>query len=117
MRKPDSGPFHMALAAANSLGPPQAGKISVPVFSHGSLEVEYYAPQEFDTQQPHSRDEVYVVAQGDGVFHDGETRESVTAGSMIFVPAGREHRFEDFSADFGVWVVFYGPEGGESLKP
>jgi hypothetical protein len=24
-----------------------------------------------------------------------------------------EHRFESFSADFGTWVVFDGPKGGE----
>ena len=27
--------------------------------------------------------------------------------------AGVEHRFENFSDDFAVWVFFYGPEGGE----
>jgi hypothetical protein len=24
-----------------------------------------------------------------------------------------EHRFEDFSDDLAVWVIFYGPDGGE----
>jgi uncharacterized RmlC-like cupin family protein len=38
---------------------------------------------------------------------------SAAAGSFIFVPAGRIHRFENFSSDLTVWVVFYGPEGGE----
>jgi hypothetical protein len=23
------------------------------------------------------------------------------------------HRFENFTDDFGTWVIFYGPEGGE----
>jgi len=32
---------------------------------------------------------------------------------MLFVPAGVEHRFENFSDDFATWVIFYGPEGGE----
>lgn len=27
--------------------------------------------------------------------------------------AAAVHLFEDFSADFGTWVVFYGPNGGE----
>ena len=35
---------------------------------------------------------------------------------MIWVPAGAEHRFEDFSDDLAVWVVFYGPEGGETPR-
>jgi hypothetical protein len=24
-----------------------------------------------------------------------------------------EHYFENFSDDFAVWVIFYGPDGGE----
>ena len=35
------------------------------------------------------------------------------AGDVLFVPAGMEHRFENFSDDFATWVVFYGKEGGE----
>jgi hypothetical protein len=30
-----------------------------------------------------------------------------------FSPAGVPHLFEDFTDDFGTWVIFYGPEGGE----
>ena len=54
-----------------------------------------------------------VVARGIGVFFDGETRRPVQPGTFLFVPAGRPHHFEDFTADFAVWVFFYGPEGGE----
>ena len=32
----------------------------------------------------------------------------------VVVPAGAVHRFVDFTDDFGTWVVFYGPEGGEA---
>jgi hypothetical protein len=31
----------------------------------------------------------------------------------MFVAAGTEHYFEDFTEDLAVWVVFYGPDGGE----
>ncbi|MDQ3378133.1 MAG: cupin domain-containing protein, partial [Actinomycetota bacterium] len=34
-------------------------------------------------------------------------------GDALFVPAGVEHRFENFTDDLVAWVVFYGPEGGE----
>jgi hypothetical protein len=27
--------------------------------------------------------------------------------------AGVEHRFEEFNDDLAVWVLFYGPDGGE----
>jgi hypothetical protein len=30
------------------------------------------------------------------------------------VPAGVVHRFESFSNDLVVWVLFYGPVGGEA---
>jgi mannose-6-phosphate isomerase-like protein (cupin superfamily) len=104
----------IGLADALSKGPPPPGNLAVPIFSHGSLVVELYTPVGRDPQKPHTRDEVYFVARGTGFFFDGEQRHSVRAGSFLFVPAGQIHRFEDFSSDFAVWVVFYGPEGGEA---
>lgn len=87
----------------------------VEVFKHGTLSVEMYAPQGHDAQTPHSRNEVYVVARGSGQFINGSDRHSFSAGDFIFVPAGVVHRFEDFSEDFAVWVLFYGPEGRENV--
>jgi hypothetical protein len=103
---------HVSLQAALGKGPPPPGNLAVPVFAHGSLEVELYSPQGRDLQRPHSRDEIYVVAAGEALFFDGETLSPVQSGSFIFVPAGQEHRFEKFTADFSAWVFFYGPEGG-----
>ena len=85
----------------------------MPVFGHGTLAVEMYTPQGDDPQTPHSRDEVYIVARGTGLFFDGEARRPVGPGTFLFVAAGQVHRFEAFSPDFAVWVFFYGPEGGE----
>ena len=85
----------------------------IKLFSHGSLEVEMYKPENIDLQQPHTRDEVYVVARGNGQFINGEDRHPVGPGEVLFVPAGVAHKFVDFSADFSTWVFFYGPEGGE----
>jgi len=104
---------HVSLAEALRKGPPPPGNLAVPIFSHGSLVVELYTPEDHDPQKPHTRDEVYFVTRGKGFFFDGTQRQAVEAGSFLFVPAGRVHRFEDFSSDFAVWVVFYGPEGGE----
>ena len=90
-----------------------AGLPFAEIFRHGSLAVEMYAPVGEDLQQPHTRDEVYVVARGSGEFvNDGE-RQSVEVGDFLFVPAFVPHRFENFSADFATWVFFYGAEGGE----
>src|SRR5262245_48035425 len=104
---------HVSLAEASSKGPPPAGNLATPIFSRGSLAVELYAPVGHDPQKPHTRDEMYFVTKGKGFFFDGERRHAVEAGSLLFVPAGCVHRFEGFSPDFVVWVVFYGPEGGE----
>ncbi len=101
------------LADALALGPPPDGNLAVPVFSHGTLEVELYAPSGVDLQQPHDRDEAYVVARGSATFVDGDARAIVQRGAFIFVAAGRPHHFESMSADFAVWVFFYGPVGGE----
>lgn len=85
----------------------------VALFSHGSLSVELYKPVDKDWQEPHSRDEIYVVASGSGTFIHGQQRSSFKRGDFLFVPTGVVHRFEDFSNDFATWVFFYGPEGGE----
>lgn len=83
------------------------------LFSHGSLEVEIYKPVGTDEQTPHDRDEIYVVASGSGFFVNGDSRQPFEVGEVLFVAAGVEHRFEDFTADFSTWVFFYGPAGGE----
>ena len=68
-------------------------------------------------QEPHDRDEIYMVASGQGTFVRGEERVAFRANDMLFVPARMQHRFEDFSADFATWVVFWGPQGGERDNP
>ena len=83
------------------------------VFQHGSLLVEVYAPRGSDPQQPHTRDEVYFVVTGTGEFVCGDNRQSFGPTDLLFAAAGAEHRFENFSEDLVVWVLFYGPEGGE----
>src|SRR5262249_13006374 len=92
------------------------GEHSVAVFEHGSLLVKVSAPRGTNQQQPHSRDEVYIVARGTGEFIHEETRVSFEAGDFLFAAAGEAHHFENFTDDFAVWVLFYGPEGGEALQ-
>lgn len=83
------------------------------LFTRGTLSVEIYKPVGVDPQEPHDRDEVYVVASGSGFFVNGETRHPFETGEVLFVPAGVVHRFEEFTDDFSAWVFFYGPVGGE----
>jgi mannose-6-phosphate isomerase-like protein (cupin superfamily) len=93
--------------------PGSQGERYVELFQHGTLSVELYAPRGHDPQTPHSRDEVYVVAEGTGWFRNGNERHRFGPGDVLFVPAEVVHRFEEFSDDLAVWVFFYGPEGGE----
>jgi mannose-6-phosphate isomerase-like protein (cupin superfamily) len=109
------GPRHWFTAAELQRQlPGPAGERFAVAFERGSLSVEMYAPRGSDPQQPHTRDEVYVVVSGRGEFVNGAERHAFGPGDLMFVPAGVEHRFEQFSDDLAVWVVFYGPEGGEA---
>ena len=107
------GRRHVTLTEASEAPIPD-GNLAAPILAHGTMLVEYYAPHPVDTQKPHTRDELYVVAAGTGTFVNGEQRHRFGPGDVIFVPAGVVHRFEEFSDDFATWVIFYGPEGGES---
>lgn len=81
---------------------------------HGSMRVGVYAPRGHDDQTPHTQDELYIVIAGTGTFLRGGERIAFKPGTLLFVPAKLEHRFVDFSDDFSTWVVFWGPEGGET---
>jgi mannose-6-phosphate isomerase-like protein (cupin superfamily) len=85
----------------------------IELFKHGSLSVEIYKPDKMDKQTPHTRDEIYVIASGSGEFVLSDKRTAFSPGDVLFVPAGKEHRFENFTDNFVTWVFFYGPEGGE----
>ncbi len=101
------------LSEARKTVPTKDGKAFALQFEHGSLQVEIYSPKGVDLQKPHSRDELYVVASGTGWFVVAGQRLQFSPGDALFAAAGEVHRFEDFSGDFVVWVMFYGPEGGE----
>jgi mannose-6-phosphate isomerase-like protein (cupin superfamily) len=106
-----------ALADALALIPKDAEIPYANVFRHGSMSLEIYAPRGRDNQRPHLQDEVYVVMRGSGRFANGAQRHPFGPGDVLFVPAGVVHRFEDFSDDLVVWVVFWGTEGGEKAAP
>lgn len=103
----------LALTKALQRLPSPEGKRFTTIFQHGTLLVEIYAPRGVDPQQPHTRDEVYFVATGGGEYVCSETRTKFGPTDLLFAATGVEHRFENFSDDLAVWVLFYGPEGGE----
>lgn len=101
------------LAEAQTAIPGPAGEHSASLLQRGTLNVKLSLPVPPNQQTPHEQDEVYVVIRGRGILvHDGR-REPFEAGDLMFVAAGTEHHFEDFTEDIAVWVIFYGPPGGE----
>lgn len=61
-----------------------------------------------DGQQPHSEDEVYYIVSGRGQFRYDTEDRAVAAGSVLYVPAGVEHRFHTIEEQL-VILVFFAP--------
>ena len=87
------------------------------IFHHGSMKLGLYAPRGKDDQDPHDQDELYFISNGSAGFTLEDKRTDVSAGDALFVPAGLTHRFDTMSDDFMVWVIFWGPKGGEDSHP
>jgi mannose-6-phosphate isomerase-like protein (cupin superfamily) len=100
-----------AMKLTNNPEDPGWGEVMV----RGSLIAGIYKPHKVDEQTPHDQDEVYFVHNGTGEFINNGERVNLKPGDFLFVPAFAEHRFENFSDDFSVWVVFYGVKGGEKV--
>ena len=81
--------------------------LRVPALSLGLFAV---GPGHADTQAPHQRDEVYVVAAGRATLVVDEVEHRVSAGTIAYVPAGVPHRFVEVTEDLRVYVVFAPPE-------
>ena len=61
-----------------------------------------------DEQEPHDRDEVYVVMAGEATLDIAGVAHEVSAGSVAYVPAGVRHRFTQVHAALRVLVFFAG---------
>ena len=59
-----------------------------------------------DDQSPHAEDEIYVVTAGQARIATPQGVAEVGPGSVVFVPAGEEHRFVDVTEDLALLVVF-----------
>jgi mannose-6-phosphate isomerase-like protein (cupin superfamily) len=110
-------PHQLTVERAVAALPEPPGERYAELFRQGTLRIGLYAPRGQDPQGPHTQDEVYVVLKGTGWFANGPSRDRFGPGDVLFVPAGTVHRFEEFTADFQVWVIFYGPQGGERATP
>jgi mannose-6-phosphate isomerase-like protein (cupin superfamily) len=83
------------------------------VLRHGTMRVMLYHPDHPNVQTPHRQDELYFIRAGSGTFTKSGETLPFGPGDVIFVEAGAEHRFEEFGDELLVWVIFWGPDGGE----
>ncbi len=83
------------------------------VFSHGTMSVLVFTPRGRDYQTTHTQDELYIVMKGSGTLLIEDTPFPFVEGDVLFVPAGKHHRFVDFTPDLITWAIFWGPPGGE----
>ncbi|MEO8105687.1 MAG: cupin domain-containing protein [Actinomycetes bacterium] len=67
-----------------------------------------------DDQVPHSEDEIYVCTAGQARFVTPSAECDVATGTVIFVPAGEEHRFVDITEQLTLVVVFGPAEGSRA---
>ena len=105
--------FHIPVTEAMAALQKETDKKFTVLMQHGTMSVEYFSPDKVDNQQPHKQDELYVIDSGSGTFFRNGERIQFNKGDVLFVPAGMEHRFENFTEDFATWVIFYGKERGE----
>jgi mannose-6-phosphate isomerase-like protein (cupin superfamily) len=101
------------LVEAESRIPGPAGERAALVLQRGTLDIKLAIPNPPNEQTPHEQDELYVVIRGRGVLVHDDKRNPFDSGDILFVAAGVEHCYEDFSDDLALWRIFYGRRGGE----
>ncbi len=79
--------------------------LRVPAMSAG---VYVLATGSADLQSPHKQDELYYVVRGKARMRAGGHDQSVTRGTLIFVPAHLDHQFYDIEEEITV-LVFFAP--------
>jgi mannose-6-phosphate isomerase-like protein (cupin superfamily) len=113
----EAPPRTLITAAEAAAAPNAPGRLSALLLEHGTMQLRWFAPKGEDTQTPHDQDELYIIASGTGWFRRGAERVPFGPHDALFARAGEAHRFEDTSADFATWVIFYGAKGGEKNSP
>jgi mannose-6-phosphate isomerase-like protein (cupin superfamily) len=98
------------VSLADALALPRTPGRSAEVFVDHDLEVRFAARPTNGPQVPHHRDELYFVAAGTGRYRVEDRVSVVGPGDLLFCAAHVAHGFENISADFSVWVLFYGPQ-------
>jgi mannose-6-phosphate isomerase-like protein (cupin superfamily) len=101
------------LAEISRAIPGAEGQRAAAALRRGSLDITLSIPVAPNVQTPHTQDELYVVIRGNGRLVWNQNQQPFSTGDILFVAAGTEHHYEDFSPDLALWRIFYGKEGGE----
>jgi mannose-6-phosphate isomerase-like protein (cupin superfamily) len=89
------------------------GVWDIEAFKNGTMSLILYHPHVKDYQTTHEQDELYIVMSGNAELIIEGVVNYCKVGDVLFVPAEKDHRFENFSDDFITWAIFWGPKGGE----
>jgi len=91
------------------------GSDLVKLSQYGNLTFDIYKPREVDKQRPHDKDEIYMIISGKGILNCNQKRTNCMQGDILFVPAGTEHNFENYSSDFCTWAIFSDPVNKQQM--
>ena len=83
------------------------GVFDVEAFKKGNVTLVFFAPQGKDYQTVHDEDEFYFIARGSGELIIENEFFKCETGDTFFVPAKKEHHFENFTEDFATWAIFF----------
>jgi quercetin dioxygenase-like cupin family protein len=78
-----------------------------------SAEVMRFEPGDEDPMHAHAEDEIYHVHAGVAELEAGGEVTPVSAGDVIHLEPGTEHRFRDFEEEL-VMTVLYAPAKGSN---
>lgn len=72
-----------------------------------TFDVSLYRPNRIDTQEPHTRDELYDCLRLRKIPVQRPYR-GIWSRRRFLRPARIKHQFDAFSKDFATWVIFFG---------
>ena len=104
---------HVTLDQAKAAGAQERGA-TPPLLRHGAMRARYLEPELESDPESSDQDSIYIVADGYGALQSGEALSHVAPGDLLFVPAGEPHRFVDVTVGLAIWVIRYGPDGGDA---
>jgi len=67
-----------------------------------------------DPQTPHTEDEIYYVLRGRARARVSGEECEIGPGTLLYVPAGAEHRFHSIREDLTLMVAFAPAEGAQA---